>query len=338
MEALAASSLNSLMVIILLTSLSFGAVLFALFSPAAERQSRSRIRLQRVSGEQKRNSSQNSNSPESRRKRLVEETLKELEAKQKAKASKSGKPTLTSRIRQAGLDWSRFTYFLISFTMGVCAYVVALMNVKVGLLPSVGFGIAFGLALPHMVVTHKRNARFKRFSAEFPNALDVIVRGVKSGMPLIDCLKSIASDAQEPVKGEFTEIIEDQTLGVPIDEALHRMANRVPLSEANFFAIVIAIQSRTGGNLSEALGNLSKVLRDRKNLRGKIRAMSAEAKASAGIIGSMPIVVATLLYFVSPDYIGLLFSTSLGHIVLAGSGLWMFTGILVMRQMINFDF
>jgi tight adherence protein B len=166
----------------------------------------------------------------------------------------------------------------------------------------------------------------------------VIVRGVKAGLPLIDCIKVIAVEAQEPVRSEFQQIVEDQTLGMPLAEAVARLPERIPLAEANFFAIVIIIQSRSGGSLSEALGNLSKVLRDRKKMDAKIRAMSAEAKSSAGIIGSLPIVVAVLVYFTSPDYILLLFQTTTGNIVLAGSGLWMLMGILVMRKMINFDF
>lgn len=338
MDRLPISPLGLQIAIFILTTLCVGALLFATLSPVVTRNARAKARIGRLEGLTPRAGQQAGNSPESRRKKLVEDTLKELDAKQMAKAGKTGKQTLTSRLRQAGMAWSRSTYFIVTFITGTVVYVFALMVLQAGILPAAGFAVAAGLLLPHLLVVHKRNGRFKKFSAEFPNALDVVVRGVKSGMPLVDCLKAIASDAQEPVKGEFTTIIQDQTLGVPLDEALQRLADRVPISEANFFAIVISIQSRTGGNLSEALGNLSKVLRDRKNLRGKIKAMSAEAKASAGIIGSMPVVVALLLYFVSPDYIGLLFSESLGHIVLAASGVWMFIGIMVMRKMINFDF
>ncbi len=166
----------------------------------------------------------------------------------------------------------------------------------------------------------------------------MFVRGVKAGLPLIDCLKVIAREAQEPVRSEFQAIVEDQTLGMPISDAVARFPERIPLAETNFFAIVITIQARTGGSLAEALSNLSKVLRDRRKMDAKIRAMSAEAKASAGIIGSLPIVVAILVYLTSPDYIMLLFQTTTGNIVLAGSALWMLMGIMVMRKMINFDF
>ncbi|MDH3196445.1 MAG: type II secretion system F family protein, partial [Hyphomicrobiales bacterium] len=167
---------------------------------------------------------------------------------------------------------------------------------------------------------------------------DVIVRGVKAGLPLIDCLKVIASDSQEPVRSEFQEIVEDQTLGLPLDEAVSRLPERVPLAEANFFAIVISIQSRSGGSLSEALSNLSKVLRDRKMMKAKIKAMSTEAKSSAGIIGSLPIIVVILIYLSSPHYILLLFETDQGNMVLAGCVVWMMMGVGVMKKMINFDF
>lgn len=338
MGSVALMSSGSQIAIFLLSAISVGGVLFALFHKSLSRDVRLETRLQYITGSRGRSSYASANSEESRRKKLVEDTLREMDAKQKAKSKKGAKPTHTSRMRQAGLTWSRNTYFLIAFTTGVVAYMISIGVLKTGLMPAIGFGFAAGLLVPHFIVAQRRKSRFARFSEEFPNALDVVVRGVKSGMPLVDCLKAISADAQEPVKSEFTIIIEDQTLGVPIDAAVQRLAERIPLTETNFFAIVIAIQSRIGGNLSEALGNLSKVLRDRKNLKGKIRAMSAEAKASAGIIGSMPVVVTVLLYLVSPDYITLLATTTTGNIVVAGSLAWMFTGIMVMRKMINFDF
>jgi tight adherence protein B len=164
------------------------------------------------------------------------------------------------------------------------------------------------------------------------------VRGLKAGLPLGDCMKIIAAEAQEPVTSEFRAVIEDQAMGMPVDEAVQRMPVRIPVAEASFFAIVITIQSRTGGSLAEALGNLSKVLRERKKMRAKIVAMSSEAKSSAGIIGALPVFVTGAIYFTTPDYIALLFTTSAGNIILAVSGFWMLMGILVMRKMINFDF
>lgn len=294
-------------------------------------------RVEAIAGPQKRDS-RGGVSEESRRRRLVEETLREIAATQSVKAQKRSKPTLVTRMRQAGVSWSRNTYVVISGIVGFVVFLIVLGGAGLGVFPALGFGLTAGLLLPHLYLAKRRSSRLKRFAQEFPNAVDVIVRGVKSGFPLVDCLKIVATDAQEPVRGEFKAVVDDQTLGVPLDESVGRLADRVPLPEANFFAIVVAIQSRTGGSLSETLGNLSKVVRDRKTLKEKIKAMSAEAKTSAGIIGAMPIAVSLLLYLISPEYIEILFYTTPGNVTIAGSVIWMLIGTMVMRQMINFDF
>jgi tight adherence protein B len=161
---------------------------------------------------------------------------------------------------------------------------------------------------------------------------------VKSGLPLNDCIRVIANEAAEPVKSEFRTIIEAQSLGITLADAINKLHDRVPVPEASFFGIVVAIQQRAGGNLSEALGNLSRVLRERKKMKGKIGAMAMEAKASAWIIGSLPIVVMVLVFLTSPNYIMLLFTEPLGRVILGVSAVWMLTGVFVMRRMINFDF
>ena len=178
----------------------------------------------------------------------------------------------------------------------------------------------------------------RRFLETLADAVDIIVRGVKAGLPLLDCMKMITMESPEPLKTEFRMILETQAIGVPLGEACAKLYERTPLPEANFFGIVVAIQQKAGGNLSEALGNLSKVLRDRKKMRAKIQAMSQEAKASAAIIGALPIAVMILVYITTPEYISLLFTHPTGHILLAGSAVWMTMGVLVMKKMINFDF
>ena len=135
--------------------------------------------------------------------------------------------------------------------------------------------------MPRWLLSFLKKRREKKFLAHFPDAVDVIVRGIKAGLPLLDSLKIIALEAQEPIKSEFRAIVETQTIGMPIGEACGKLYERMPLPEANFFGIVISIQQKAGGNLSEALGNLSQVLRDRKKMKAKIQAMSMEAKASA---------------------------------------------------------
>jgi len=325
-------------VIFLLGACGVGGVLLAAFYPWVAAGSALDRQIELISASGVGAARQGGAADDSRRKRSVQDTLREAEEKQKAKAKKRNKPSLMARLRQADLGWTRNTYFLICFATGVALALYILGAVGLGTLPAVAFGISGGLLFPHLYVNFRRKRRFKRFSDEFPNAVDVIVRGIKSGLPLVDCLKIVAVEAREPVKGEFKTLVEDQTLGMPLDEAVQRLPERVPVSEASFFAIVIAIQSRTGGNLSEALGNLSRVLRERKKMQSKIKAMSAEAKASSAIIGGLPFVVIGLVYLTSPAYIALLFTTVIGNFVLAACGIWMFIGVLVIRKMINFDF
>ena len=178
----------------------------------------------------------------------------------------------------------------------------------------------------------------KRFVGEFPNALDIVTRGIKTGLPLSDCLKAIATETQEPVCSEFQKILDDLTVGLTVPQSLDRLTHRVPILETKFFSIVVTLQSQMGGNLSEALGNLSRVLRERKMMKEKIKAFSSEATASGTIIASMPVAVSTILSLTSPDYIGLMFSEPMGNIVLGICAIWMAIGVTVMRNMIRFDF
>lgn len=271
------------------------------------------------------------------RRRNVQETLKDLEVKQKHKASKSTNPPMQLRLAQAGLTLSLRRFYLYSALTGILVAAVSfIVGLHILLVLGAAFAGAFGL--PRFVVNFIRKKRHAAFIDELANAVEVIVRGVKAGLPLNDCLRMIASEAKDPVKSEFRLVIEAMQLGMPIDEAVTRMYERVPLPETNFFGIVLAIQSKAGGNLSEALGNLAKVLRERKKMRAKIQAMSMEAKSSASIIGSLPIIVTVLVYLTSPDYILVLFVTPIGQIVLGVSVLWMLVGVFVMKRMIAFDF
>ena len=192
--------------------------------------------------------------------------------------------------------------------------------------------------LPRWLLNFLKRRREKQFLKALPDAVDVIVRGIKAGLPLFESIKVVAADSPEPLRGEFLAIIETQAIGMPLGDACARLYERMPVPEANFFGIVIAIQQKSGGNLSEALGNLSKVLRDRKKMAEKIQAMSMEAKASAGIIGSLPPIVMLLVYLSTPDYISLLWTHPTGQLMLVGCVIWMSIGIMVMKKMINFDF
>ncbi len=266
-----------------------------------------------------------------KRRKAVAESLKELDARTRSK-----KITIETKLLQAGLAWTKGKYYIVSVVAGVVAAAITLI-LSGSLAMSAGALLVGGLGLPAWIVKYKRNSRLKKFLQEFPSAVDIIVRGIKAGIPLGDCLRNIANEAAEPVKTEFRLIVEAQQMGLSIPEAVERIIERVPLPEANFFSIVITIQAKAGGNLAEALANLSNVLRDRKKMKGKIKSMSSEAKASAGIIGALPPVVAILVYVTSPAYISLLFTTSTGHMVLAGCAFWMSCGIFIMKKMINFD-
>jgi tight adherence protein B len=272
-----------------------------------------------------------------KRRKSVQETLKELDQNQKAKARQSKSPPLLLRMQQAGLSWSRRTFFIVS---GVCGLIAFLIPFFLGapLYITVAFAAAGLLGAPRWFVNRARKRRIRKFVDGFADAVDVIVRGVKAGLPLNDCIRIIANESAEPVKSEFRQISETQALGLTLSDAVARLPDRVPTPEASFFAIVIAIQQRAGGNLAEALGNLSHVLRERKKMKGKIGAMAMEAKASAAIIGSLPGVVMVLVSLTSPNYILLLFTEPLGHVILGASVTWMTMGVLVMRKMINFDF
>ncbi|TXM98811.1 type II secretion system F family protein, partial [Methylobacterium sp. WL122] len=195
-----------------------------------------------------------------------------------------------------------------------------------------------GLGVPAFLLRHLRKRRIAKFLRELPNAVDVVVRGIRTGIPVGDCFRMVSREAEEPVRSEFRVIIETQTLGLSLGEAVSRLYERVPVQEVNFFSVVINIQQQSGGNLSEALSNLSRVLRERRKMAGKIQAMSMEAKSSAGIIAALPFVVAGITSLTSPDYISLLWTTDIGKLALLGSAIWMGLGILTIKKMIAFDF
>ncbi len=252
----------------------------------------------------------------SKRRKSVQDSLKELEKKQQEKSKKANETSLKSRIIQAGLSITPVQFYLFSVVLGV---VVLLMTLLAGMPPLVMLGLTFVSAsdCPGGSSISSSNARQKQFLEEFPNSLDVMVRSIRSGLPLNDAIRMIASDGQEPVKTEFRRVVESQQLGLSVPDSIARMHSTMPLSEISFFAIVIAIQGQAGGNLSEALSNLSRVLRDRKKMKAKVQALSMEAKASAAIIGALPFIVAFLVYLTSPQYIMILFTDSRGHLISA---------------------
>jgi tight adherence protein B len=315
-----------------LAAISAGGVVYALFYPRLSGQARAEQRRRDFAAPVAVRVAADREAQGQLRRGLVAQSLKDIENREKARH----RLTIEARIEQAGLSWSRKQYWLLGGGVGlVLAIGLLAMSGNLGM-ALVGFLIGL-LGLPRWYLAHRGKKRMQRFINEFPNALDVIVRGIKSGLPLNDCLRIIANEAQEPVRTEFRLIVEAQTLGMSLSDAAVKLYERMPCTEANFFGIVLAIQQKTGGNLAETLANLSRVIRERRKMRDKIQAVSMEAKASAAIIGSLPPAVAGLVYATSPGYMDALWTTNAGRIALAGCAIWMCIGILVMRKMINFD-
>jgi tight adherence protein B len=271
------------------------------------------------------------NTPDARRKQILK-TLKEQD-QQKKKASL----TIAARLRAAGLGDNVQMFWIISGVVGLTAGMMLLLLRQ---MPIIALGAAFaaGFGLPRWVVGMMAKARTAKFTAAFSDAIDIIVRGIKSGLPVHDCLKIIGKECPEPLAGEFRMLVENTGMGMSMEQALDRMYERMPTNELRFFTIVLTIQAKTGGNLAEALGNLSAVLRSRKLMAEKIKALSAEAIASAVIIGALPPGVATMISITAPSYMGPMFTDPRGHLFLMIGGFWMSCGIFVMRKMINFKF
>lgn len=331
-------STTIIIAVAVLAMLSAGAFAYVLLYGRIETENRAGQRLDSI---QARNpaadATRGRNIDPARRRKSVQETLKEIEERQKAKGGHDKSPPLALRIEQAGLSWSRRTFILISVACGLVLFLLAWIF-QAPIYASVGFLITGLFGVPRWTVNFLRKRRIASFLNEFANAIDVIVRGIKAGLPLNDCIRIIAAEAAEPVRTEFRKIIETQALGIPIAEAVAKMPESVPVPEARFFSIVVAIQQTAGGNLAEALGNLSRVLRERRKMKGKIKALSMEAKASAVIIGILPVVVMVMVYLTSPDYIMLLFTEPFGNVILGASAFWMLLGVIVIKKMVSFDF
>jgi tight adherence protein B len=320
----------NVLVTVVLAMVAAGGLFYALIYPYMTGDIKAEKRQAVVKGVSSKNPNDRTHEIANRRKQVTD-SLKDIETRNKSK-----KISLEMRIRQAGLNWSRKKFMIISALLCLASFGMAAL-VSGNYIVMFAFAIIGGFGLPNWLISHLRKRRLKKFLHEFPGAIDVIVRGIKAGLPLADCIRIVANEIAEPVRGEFRQIIEAQSIGLSLPEAIARITERVPTSETNFFSIVITIQQKSGGNLSEALGNLAAVLRDRKLMKGKVAAMSSEAKASAGIIGCLPFVVTFFVYISSPGYISLLWTTSTGQFVLGCAAFWMTIGIVTIKKMVNFD-
>ena len=283
-----------------------------------------------------------------KRRAKTQEMLETLRKQGEARRKNNAAQSIRAKLAQAGLDVPVSTFWIFSVLLGaVCAGLIYLsgfdgltvagMSLRSRPLLVLGALIGGGMGLPRLLLNFMIKSRHKKMINQFADALDIIVRGVKSGLPLNECIRIISKESPDPLRAEFATLADNLAMGAGTERGLNMFYKRVPLQEVNFFVIVLLIQSKAGGNLSEALGNLSSVIRSRKMMREKIKAMSSEAKASAMIIGSLPFAVGLLVFLTTPDYIMELFRTETGHVVLAMGSMLMFTGIMTMRKMINFD-
>ena len=325
---------QQVLIVVGLGVVCFIALAFVLLAPTEKDKAKKRLDslntnrgVARVAG----NANTEANNKERRRK--LTESLEQLESQTK-NLKKKKRVSLTQQLEQAGLSATPKHFYIGSLISAVFFCFIGLISGQklwvIGLLLLIG-----GFGFPRWVVNFLRKRRQKKFLNEFSNAIDVIVRGVKSGLPVNECLKIIAREAPKPVCDEFHQLTEGIRIGMTLEQSLARMYDRMPLQEVNFFGIVLLIQQKTGGNLAEALGNLANVLRSRKLMEGKIKALSAEAKASAMIIGSLPFLVMGAVKLASPDYLTPLFATKVGNFILIGAGVWMATGVVVMKKMVQ---
>ena len=326
---------QQVLIIIGLGVICFSALAFVLLAPTQKDKANKRIAsidTSKVKSRAGANAAVNEANQKDRRRKL-NQALAKVDDQQK-EIKKKKRLSLEQRLEQAGLPISAKQYYLGSV---IAACVLGFLGFVTGQQPWITGALFLigGLGLPSWFVGFYTSRRQKKFANEFSNAIDVIVRGVKSGLPVNECLKIIAAEAPKPVNEEFHMLTEGIKIGLSLEQALARMYERMPLQEVNFFSIVLMIQQKTGGNLAEALGNLANVLRSRKLMEGKVKALSSEAKASAMIIGALPFLVMGAVKLASPDYLTPLFTTKTGNFILLGAGLWMGMGIMVMKKMMQ---
>jgi tight adherence protein B len=269
----------------------------------------------------------------------LEKKLHKVDISKKLKDTGVGqtmkKGGLRDLIQQAGFTTSIQKYWIYSVMTGIVTGIVFLIfggsKLAIFLFTLVGL-----LGLPRFYLKFKAKRRQKQFLTEFPDALDAMVRLLKAGMPVSEAIAMVSREFTGPVATEMAYIYDQQKIGVSLSEASEKSAVHIPITEMQMFATAVGIQSETGASLSEVLTNLSGVIRSRFKLKRKITALSSEARTSAMIIGALPIMVASILKIVNPEYMALLFEDRTGNVLLWGCGIWMGLGILVMRQMINF--
>lgn len=324
---------QQVLIIIGLGVVCFGALAFVLLAPTNRDKAKKRVNALDKSKVSRTGASASTEANNKDRRRKLNQALSKIDDQQK-EIKKKKRLSIEQRLEQAGLPITAKQFYLGSLIAAVAFGFIGVISGQKPIITG-GLFLVGGLGAPRWFIGFYTSRRQKKFATEFSNAIDVIVRGVKSGLPVNECLKIISTEAPKPVNEEFGMLVEGIKVGLSMEQSLNRMYERMPLQEVNFFAIVLMIQQQTGGNLAEALGNLSTVLRSRKLMEGKVKALSSEAKASAMIIGALPFLVMGAVKLASPDYLTPLFTTKTGNFILLGAGFWMSCGIMVMKQMMK---
>lgn len=315
-------------------SMGMGGLAYRILKPYVLGEAIRRRRLNEIAKGQRTQQSMRGLQKDKRRRQL-QEMLNELNAENKTQARK--RESLAVRLRRAGLNISASQFYMFAAASGVVTALLVLVFTG-SLLVSGAAMFVGGIGIPLWLLNYLRRKREEKFLQHLPDAIDVLVRSLRAGLPMNDAMKMIAQEIPEPVGPEFAEIVEGQRVGIPLDQGFQRMYERMPLPEVNFLSIVVSLQSKTGGNLSEALDNLSKVLRDRQNMKLKVKTLSQEAKVSAAIIGAIPILIFAILSLLNPQFIAPLIETKVGNLIMLAGIVWMSLGVLIMRKMINFKF
>lgn len=301
---------------------------FALYGSSASRQQNRRLQQIRY---------RHSENGEAKVEAQFKKAVAARRTKPHAVAGASSKiAALALRLNRTGKDISVNQYFYASGGLGVFVAVLVLLMTGAPLL-ALMVGAMAGAGIPHLAIKYLIAKRTKAFNIKFPDAIELLVRGLRSGLPVTETLGVVAGEVPGPVGEEFRAIVDRVKVGKSLDDSLQDTADKLGLPEFKFFCISLAIQRETGGNLAETLSNLAKVLRDRMQMKLKVKAMSSEAKASAYIVGALPFVVFTMVYMMNPKYLGGFFTDD--RLIVAGLGgmVWMSIGGFVMYKMVSFE-
>ncbi|MGX7896708.1 type II secretion system F family protein [Tsuneonella sp. HG222] len=271
----------------------------------------------------------------------VESQLKKAIAARKPKmhqvaGANSRAQALSLRLERTGKPWTLQQYLYVSAGIGLLVTLLVYLKTSAPLM-ALGIGVLVGAGLPHMAVSHFIKKRLNAFNAKFPDGIELLVRGLRSGLPVTETLAVVAQEIPGPVGSEFKGVVERIKIGRTMEESLQETADRLGTAEFQFFVITLAIQRETGGNLAETLSNLADVLRKRSQMKLKIRAMSSESKASAYIVGSLPFIVFGLISWINPKYVAGFFSDD--RLIATGLGgmVWMSIGAFIMAKMVSFE-